>query len=140
MRGLHATEAAKVLGIHQATVRLHYNDPAFRQEVLKKVGAAFGSTDAAFIERTKSLTERLEEQATRSFDSLVAMLDPATNEGHKISDTLAVKVHLSFLDRVQETAQVSKSVISMDPVQLQHAAVAAREMDNVVPIRHRELA
>lgn len=135
MRGMHATEAAKVLGIHPHTARSHYSDPDFRKAVIAKVDGAFGSTDAAFLERTKSMTERLEEQATKSFEALQLMLDPDSNDGMKISDNLKFRIHTQFLDRHTESAPVSKQMIKIDPISLSLAARAASEMDNnVVPI------
>lgn len=130
MRGLHASEAAKVLGIHVSTARSHYSDPDFRRAVLAKVDGAFSDVDAAFIERTKTMTEKLEEQAHKSFDGLLKMLDP-TAYGREISPNLEAKIHLEFLNRTAETSSVNRSLVSLDPMQLSVAAKAASEMDNV---------
>ena len=134
MRGLHASEAAKILNIHVSTARMHYSDPDFRRAVLAKVDGAFAGTDAAFVERTKTLTERLEEQASKSFEALQKMLDPVAY-GQQISPALEFRIHTSFLDRHQETSPVSRSQISLDPVQLSVAAKAATEMDKVIEMK-----
>lgn len=130
MRGINASEAAKIIGCHAETARTHYSDPAFRHEVTDMVDSAFAGTDAAFLERTKSLTERLEEQAGKSFQALIDMLDPNTHGGRLISDNLAFRIHTGFLDRHGETAAISKSHISLDPMELTIAAKAAREMES----------
>lgn len=136
MRGLHASEAAKLLGIHPATARSHYNDPDFRRTVLGKVDGAFAGTDAAFVERTRTLTERLEEQASKSFEELQAMLVPEGPWG-TVSHNLRFRIHKDFMDRFTETAPVSRSQVSIDPIQLQVAARAAGEMDKVIEIKKR---
>lgn len=130
MRGLNATEAARVIGCHVTTARTHYADAAFRQEVMGMVNGAFAGTDAAFVERTKSLTERLEEQAGKSFQALVDMLNPVTHGGRQVSDNLLFRIHTGFLDRHGETAAISKSHITLDPMELTIAAKAAREMES----------
>lgn len=129
MRGMNASEAAKVVGIHPSTARMHYADPDFRKAVLGKVDAAFAGTDAAFLERTKSLTERLEEQAAKSFEELQEMLVPEGKFG-TIAAGLRYRVHKDFLDRHAETAPVSRVQVKLDPMQLKVAAVAAAEMDD----------
>lgn len=135
MRGLHASEAAKLLGISSATARSHYSDPDFRRAVLSKVDGAFIGTDAEFIERARTLTERLEEQATKSFQALQEMLEPDTNKGREISDNLKYRIHTGFLDRHSETATITKAKVTVDPILLAVAARAAIEMDNVVTIK-----
>lgn len=138
MRGLHASEAAKLLGIHVATARSHYSDPDFRRAVLSKVDGAFAGTDAAFVERTKTLTERLEEQASKSFTELQEMLDPNGRFG-VIGQALRFRVNKDFLDRHTETAPISRSQVTMDPVQLSIASQAAREMDNVKVVEMKKI-
>lgn len=133
MRGMNATEAAALAGVSVATARQHYADPEFRRAVLSKVNGAFASTDAAFVERTKSLTEKLEEQAAASFDALVSMLSPETNGGREISDSLRFRIHSSFMDRHTETAPVSRGQFRIDPIELRHAAAVAAEMDAPIP-------
>lgn len=132
MRGMHASEAAKIVGCNAMTARSHYSDPDFRRAVLARVDSAFSDTDAGFIERTKSLTERLEEQAMASFEQLRAMLDE-----EDIGKNLRYRIHTQFLDRHAESAPVSRSQISFDSSQLKVAALAAHEMDNVTPIRKK---
>lgn len=133
MRGMNATEAAKLAGISEATARRHYADPEFRRLVVGRVDRAWVGSDASFNERTKSLAEKIEEQAAKSFDSLVQMLDPDTNGGVGISDNLKFRIHTTFLDRHSETAQISKGQFKIDPLQMMHAAGVAAEMDTPLP-------
>ncbi len=134
MKGLNATQAAKVVGCHEATARSHYATPDFRRAVLAKVEEAFEGIDAAFIERKASLHEMLEEQAYKSCQELIELVsDP------DLHPSLKVKIHQDFLNRVEETAQQSKvSHHKMEPRELQHAAQVAREMDSVIPINSKK--
>lgn len=132
MKGLNATEAAKVVGIHEQTARSHYADPEFRRAVLSKVDAAFAGVDAAFTEKRKTLHELLEEQAYKSCINLMAML-----ENDELHPSLKVKINQDFLNRVEDTAQFSRQAMKMDPADLQHAAKVAAEMDKVVEIRRK---
>lgn len=129
MRGLHATEASRIVGCHVATARTHYSDPDFRRAVLSKVEGAFAGTDAAFIARTKTLTEKLEEQAAKSFDELTEMLDPNGRFG-VANQNLRFRINKDFLDRHAETAPVTRSKVTLDPMQLTIMAQAASEMDD----------
>lgn len=134
MRGLNAKEAAKLVGIHELSARTHYRDPDFRRAVLSRVDGAFAGTDAEFVEKSKTLTERIEEQASKSFEDLVRMLDPL-QFGEKINANLRFRIHNQFLDRHAETATVHRSQVVIDPLQLKLAATAAGEMDKVVEIK-----
>lgn len=134
MRGLSAKEASKLVGIHEISAAAHYRDPEFRRAVLSRVDAAFAGTDAAFVEKSKTLTERIEEQASKSFEELVRMLDPM-QFGEKINANLRYRINTQFLDRHAETATVHRSQVVIDPMQLKLAATAAGEMDKVVEIK-----
>lgn len=130
MRGMHAKAAAEVVGVSPQTARMHYADPDFRRAVLEKVNDAFADVDSAFEKKIVSLHERLEEQAARSFDELVLLA--ADTELHP---ALKVKIHQDFLNRVDESKPLSGTTTKFDATQLQRAALVAREMDKVTPIR-----
>lgn len=134
MRGLSAKQSAKLLGISHATAQAHYRDPDFRRAVLNKVDLAFIDSDAAFVERTKTLAERLEEQAMKSFEELQEMLKPDGEFG-EIPIHIRHKINEGFLDRHASTATVQKNHLTMDPVMLKRAAIAANEMDTAQPTR-----
>lgn len=137
MRGMIASEAAKVVGCHPATARGHYQDPAFRKAVIGRVEGAFAGTDVAFLESTKTMAEKLEEQAAKSFDELKGMLDGKYGE---VNMPLRFRINKDFLDRHAETATVTKSQVTINPMQLQVAALAAREMDGVKVVEMRKSA
>lgn len=130
MRGMHASDAAKEIGIHATTARQHYSDPDFRREVIKKVEGAFFDVDSAFAEKQKTLHERLEEQASKSFEELVTLA--ADSDLHP---ALKVKIHQDFLNRTDESKPLSGTSYKLDPASLHRAAVSAREMDKVIPMR-----
>lgn len=130
MKGLNATQAAKVVGCAPETARSHYATPEFRRAVLEKVEQAFEGIDAAFIEKKASLHEMLEEQATRSCEELIQML-----EGSDLHPSLRVKIHQDFLNRVEDSAPTAKHSYKMDATDLRHAAKVAQEMDSVLPMR-----
>lgn len=130
MRGMHASEAAKQLGIHAVTARGHYADPSFRREVLGKVEGAFADIDNAFTEKQKTLHERLEEQAAKSFEELVALADQ-----DDLHPALKVKIHQDFLNRTDESKPLTGHTTKIDPTWLHHAAGVAKEMDKVIEIR-----
>jgi len=132
MKGLNATQAAKVVGISKETARAYYAEADFRKEVLSRVDAAFVDIDSAFCSKRKSLHEMLEEQAYKSCEDLVAML-----ENPDIHPSLRVKINQDFLNRVEDTAQFSKQPYRMDAADLQHAAKVAMEVDKVVEIRKK---
>lgn len=135
MKGVNATRAAELVGCSPETARRHYADPSFRKHVLGKVDDAFRDVDAAFVLEKKSLHERISEQAERSFEELQVLLqDP------ELGNSLKVKIHQDFLNRAEDTAQVTKSLsANINPDQLLIAMRTAKEMDkaviNVAPLR-----
>lgn len=131
MKGLNATEAAKVVGCHVATARSYYADPEFRQAVMAKVDAAFADVDAAYTRKRKSLHEMIEEQAYRSCEDLIDML-----ENPDLHPSLRAKINQDFLNRVEDGAQVQKFV-RLDSADLSLAAKAAEEMDNVIQMKKK---
>jgi hypothetical protein len=130
MKGLNATQAAKVVGCHESTARAHYAQSDFRRAVLDKVEQAFEGIDQAFAEKKRSLHEMLEEQASRSCEELIQML-----EGSDLHPSLRVKIHQDFLNRVEDSAPQARHSYKMEPADLSHAAKVAREMDQVLPLR-----
>lgn len=133
MKGLNATEAAKVLDLHPSTVRGYYREPAFRTAVLKKVEGVFEDIDVAYLNKRKSLHEMLEEQAYRSCQDLIAMLD---DEETPLHPSLKVKIHQDFMNRVEDSKQLT-GVMKVEPKDLQHAARVAQEMDGVIEMKKR---
>jgi len=130
MKGLNATQAAKIVGCSAETARSHYSTPDFRRAVLAKVEEAFEGIDQAFITKRKGLHEMLEEQALRSCEELIAMV-----EMPELHPSLKVKIHQDFLNRVEDSAPQSKSTYKLDPGELRHAGNVAKEMDNVIPMK-----
>lgn len=131
MRGFNATEAAKVVGVSAQTARSHYADPEFRSAVAAKVDAAFADIDEAFVRKRKSLHEMIEEQAYRSCEDLIEMLDSPD-----LHPSLRAKINQDFLDRVEESATVQRAV-KLEPADLRRAAQVAEEMDNVIQLRRK---
>lgn len=126
MRGMNASEAAKALGIGHAIALHHYKDPKFQEEVMRRVSSVFGVMDKNFNTKVLSLTERIQQQAEKSFEDLVNML-----EDDKLSAHLRVKINQDFLDRCEDTkkeAGVTNNV-KIDAGQLLIAAQVALEMD-----------
>lgn len=125
-QGLNATTAAKALGISPSQARVHYADPSFQKEALGRVSKAFAGMDDNFLSATKTFAERLEEQAERSFDALVTML-----EEKRLSPALEARVHQDFMDRSQESMKNMRAVskTEIDPTLLARAARTASEMD-----------
>lgn len=132
MKGLNASEAAKIVGCHPQTARTHYADPSFRDEVRKRVDGAFADVDEAYTERRKSLHELLEDQSVRSFTDLVGMLgDP------NLHPSIRMRINQDFLNRVEESSQITRSSNALTAEALASAAKTAREMDNVVEFRKK---
>lgn len=134
MEGKTATEAAKVMGLSAETVRGYYRDPEFRLAARKKVEAAFADVDGAFRERRKTLHEMLEEQAYRSCEDLIEMLN---SDDAPLLPSLKVKIHQDFMNRVNDSKPLSGAVMKLDPAELRHAANVAAEMDNVISIKRK---
>ncbi len=132
MKGMSATEAAKILGIQPATAMRHYRSKEFRDAVLRKVEGAFADIDKNFEEKQKTLHEKLEEQAAKSFDDLVRMLEDKT-----LAPAHRIKINQDFLNRSEQTQPMSKVTTGgVDGEALRRAAVAAQEMEaGVVPIK-----
>lgn len=131
MRGLNATEAAKLAKCHPQTARMHYADKSFRQEVRAQLERAFDGVDDSFIEQKKTLHEMLEERAEKSFVDLVQMLqDP------DLHPSIRMRINQDFLNRHADTAQVAKAQITFDPQALMRAGKTAKEMDSkIIPMR-----
>ena len=130
MKGLNATQAAKVVNCSPETARQHYADPEFRRAVLARVNEAFEGIDASFRERKATLHELLEEQAYKSCIELIDMV-----KDDSLHPSLRVKIHHDFLNRVEESAQQTKHSYKLEPTDLRMAAKTAEEMDKVIPIR-----
>ena len=135
MKGLNATQAAKVVGCSAETARGHYADPEFRRAVLSRVEQAFEGIDQAFIERRKDLHELLEEQAYRSCEELMQLV-----EDPQLHPSLKVKIHQDFLNRHEDTKPLSGKSFKFDAGELRHASRVAQEMDKVIPMPMRKQA
>jgi len=133
VRGCSATEAARVLKCHPQTAMKIYADPDFRKAAIRKLDRAFGLTDEDFAVEKRSLILRLQEKAENAFSLLCDLL-----ESNDTQPALRVKIAQDFLDRNPET-QPGYTVQHkrFEPEQLMQAARAAREMDNVIPIRKK---
>lgn len=130
LKGLNASEAAKIVGCHEATARTHYRDASFRQEVRAKVDQAFFDVDEAFTDKQRGIHELLNDQAVKSFEDLMSMLqDP------DLHPSIRMRINQDVLNRVAEAAPTHKNITTVSPEQLQRAAKVAKEMDNVVPFR-----
>ncbi len=132
MKGVNATQAAKVVGVSSATAREVYREPEFRAEVLKKVNGAFEDIDAAFSSKKKTLHELIDEQAYRSCESLIDML-----QDEQLHPSLKVKIHQDFLNRSEESMPKSGAVYKVEPAELSRAAQVAQEMDNVIQFKKK---
>jgi hypothetical protein len=118
-----------VVKCSSATARNVYADPAFKQEVLRRVESAFEGVDTSFVARKQSTFQRIQESADDAFDELLFLLkDDETHRG------LKAKIAMDILDRVPETraGEVRDNKHSFDPLQLAHAAKVAREMDSAL--------
>ncbi len=137
MKGLSAKDAAPLVGCSVACARMVYADPVFRRDVDKMVQGAFADIDSRFIEKKKTLHERLEEQAEESFSDLVNML-----RDENLLPSLRVKINQDFLNRSQQTmAQTQVNHAKMTPEMLIRAASVAREIEgNVITINREEVA
>jgi hypothetical protein len=95
------------------------------------VDLAFVDVDSKLLSKDLSLHERLERKALEAFEVLAGMLDDAnTHPGYRM------RIAQDFLDRNPETQGGSTVRYGrLDPSQLREAASAARDMDNVVPIK-----
>lgn len=133
MKGLPAAQAAKVVGCSAETARAHYRSPDFRRACLAKVEAAFEGIDEQLFQKQKSLHEKIEEQASRSCDELIMMV-----EDPDLHKSLKVKIHQDFMNRVQDSSQVTRSM-KIEPADLAHAAKVGREMDNVIPFKKEKV-
>lgn len=124
MRGASAREAAKVIGCHYNTAKTYYSDPAFKRAVFQRVEEAFGELDSASASRARSLHALIEEQALKSFEDLVGMLQsPDLAAAHRI------KINQDFLNRCEESQQMSKHTTSLDATTLMRAGETAKEME-----------
>ena len=127
MRGITAKTAAKILGVGESVALFHYRDPEFQKEVMRRVSGALQTGDGLFVEKAKTLHERLQEQAERSFEDLIKML-----EDDRLQPHLRVKINQDFLDRCsdsQKEATLNHKTVPLDPNQLALAAQTAVEMD-----------
>jgi len=125
MKGLSATEASRILGIRPETAMKHYRSREFRDAVLRKVEGAFADIDRSFVDKQKTLHEKLEEQAARSFDDLVRMLEDKT-----LSPSHRIKINQDFLNRSEQTQPMARVTTGgVDAEALRRAAVAAQEME-----------
>ena len=133
MKGMTATDAAKALGCCSKTALMHYKSKEFRQAVFNKVEHAFEDIDQTFVEQKKTLHEKLEEQAARSFEDLVNMLGD-----EKLPSAHRIKINQDFLNRSEQTQPMHKVTTGgVDADVLMRAAQVASEMEagNVVPIK-----
>lgn len=130
LKGLNATEAAKIVGCHEATARVHYRDPSFRDEVRAKVDQAFMDVDEAYTSKQKGIHERLNDQALRSFEDLIGML-----ENPDLHPSIRMRINQDILNRVEDAQPMHKVNTTVDAAALQRAASTAREMDKVIPFR-----
>lgn len=129
MKGINATKAALLVGCTTSFARRTYADPAFKRECLAIVEGVFGDIDKVYAEKRRDLHAELESQALKSFDDLVTML-----EDDELTPAIRMRINQDFLDRSAATASYAPRSADLGAQQLQIAAAAAREMDNVIPI------
>lgn len=133
LQQISARKAAPLLGISYETARRIYADPSFQADVRRRIDLAFEDVDAAYAERNKTLHEKIAEKGERAFQELIQLMeDPNTLPGHRI------KIAQDILDRNEDT-QAGKIIkhTNLDIERLRMAGLAAREMDNVIPIRKK---
>lgn len=140
MKGVTASEAARLVGCHQQTALMYYKRPDFRKRVMNKIQGAFEGVDEGFSEELESMHEKLKRAAEKSYDELMAMLSgevAGVQVGHKI------KIAQDFMNRNPDTQAgfIHRNGDKLDPDQLRLAATAAREMDassknNIVEMPH----
>src|SRR5579883_317391 len=75
MRGLNATQAARVVGCSTATARQVYADQVFRNRVQQEQERVLGVVDSAFAERQLTLHERIERKALDAFKLLEGLME-----------------------------------------------------------------
>ncbi len=134
MRGINIKEAAMALDISPDQVAVHYRDPDFQKEVIRRVSGAFQDPDSEFVDQKKTLLEKVNDQAEKSFDRLVQILDQRL-----LAPKDEVRVHQDFLDRAKDTSKIERREVLIDHQALANAAKVASEMDRgngkVVDIR-----
>lgn len=124
MKGVTAKKAAEILGCNPSTARTHYADPTFKRAVYEKVREAFGEIDEAFETASKTLHERIQEQALKSFQDLVALL-----ERNDLGHAHRIKINQDFLNRCEESQPLAKHTTQLEPAALARASQVAREME-----------
>jgi hypothetical protein len=131
LRGLNAKAASRVVGCSHHTARAVYADPAFKARVRAQFGQVFEGIDDAYATAQLTLHERIEGVASKAFDLLQQIMEDETKQ-----PALRVKVAQDFLDRNPET-QAGHTVTARDEFveALAAAQDAARDMDNVIPMR-----
>lgn len=127
-RGINAKDAALMVGVNPQTARGIYADPRFRQDVQKLIDNAFEGVDSNWARKKKTMHERLEEVADRSFEILETMLEDAATP-----KPLRTRIAQDFLDRNPETQAGFKTQTTIiDANMLTLAARTAKEMDKAV--------
>lgn len=128
LQGMNAKRAAAATGYPYDTVRRIYREPGFQADVRRRVDLTFEDIDVAYQTREKTLHEKIAEKAEDAFATLCEMLeDDRTLPGHKI------KIAQDLLNRREDTTPFSARTTNLDADKLRAAALAARDMDAVIP-------
>ena len=139
MRGMNATQAAKIVGCSVATACAIYRESSFRRQTMGMVEGALSPGDQLYQERTKTVQERIQDATDTAFDLLMEVLADPTEDKR-----LRVKVAEGLLDRNPDTAKQSQSTTTeihrFSVEELALAARAADELDrhSILPIRRSE--
>lgn len=130
--GVNAKRAAELIGVGHQTVLKEYQDPEFRRQVVRLVESAFEDVDSNFEQMQLSLHDRIRLKSEEAFQTLCELMD--SKDTH---EAVRMKIAQDILDRNPETQAghtvTHNSIAEVE--ELRRAAVAAREMDKIVPIK-----
>lgn len=125
-------ECAALLEVTYSTLCARARRPEFLDRLRELSKETWAETDRELRLIHGNVTERLVLLSERALTELEALMD---DEG--TDDRLRAKIAMDFLDRTAETSKSTKSLVKnthefINPLQLKHAAAAAREMDDSV--------
>lgn len=128
LTGLTLKECAPMLSLHVSTVRNYARAPLFLQKLRDLSTVVYERVDAELQARTDVITERLQEASAAALEEMIKLAKEGKQEGIRLKASQDLMDRDSRISRTRKIEGTQEHAF-MNPLQLQHMAMTARQVD-----------